>query len=165
MERKSQLQGAMMRTAIVCKSVHHGNTLKVAEVIAQELGADLFTPEEFRAEILQQYDLIGFGSGIYNARHHRSLVNFVKALPSLSGKDVFVFYTSGFDKFPVMSPFGTALARQLEEKDANIRGLFGCRGFQTWGPFRFRGGRNKGHPDDSDFEDARAFARSFSPSI
>lgn len=149
-----------MKTAIVCKSIHHGNTLKVTEAMAEELEADIFTPEEVNDDILQQYDLIGFGSGIYNARHHGSLLALVKELEVLSGKEVFVFYTSGFDKFPVLSSFETALTEELGEKGAQIKGVFDCRGFQTWGPFRFRGGRNKGHPNEEDLEDARAFARS-----
>lgn len=148
-----------MRTAIVCKSVHHGNTLKVAEVIAEELAADIFSPEEFDNETLQQYDLIGFGSGIYNAKHHRSLVDLVDDLSSLSEKDVFVFYTSGFEKFPVLSSFETALTGKLEEKGAQITNTFSCRGFQTWGPFRIGGGRNKGHPDEADLNNARTFAK------
>ncbi|TFF91164.1 flavodoxin [Candidatus Thorarchaeota archaeon] len=148
-----------MKTAIVCKSIHHGNTLQVAEAMAEELGADIFTPEEIDDETLRQYDMIGFGSGIYNARHHRSLLNRVKDLHDLSTKEVFVFYTSGFDKFPVFSSFETALSKELEEKGVHIAGMFHCRGFQTWGPFRFRGGRNKGHPDEADLENARAFVR------
>jgi flavodoxin len=153
-----------MKTAIVCKSVHHGNTLKVAEVMAEEMEADIYTPEEFADETLQQYEMIGFGSGIYNARPHRSLLARVKEIDDLSGKDVFVFYTSGFEKFPVLSSFETALTKELEQKGAHIAGTFSCRGFQTWGPFRFRGGRNKGHPDEEDLEDARTFARTLGPS-
>ena len=154
-----------MRTAIVCKSVHHGNTLKVAEAIAEEIGADIFIPEEVDDQTLQQYDLIGFGSGIYYSKHHKSILNLVGGLSSLSEKDIFMFYTSGFDKLPVMGSFESALTEQLEKKEAHVKGLFSCRGFETWGPFRFGGGRNKGHPDASDLAEARAFAKGLSSSV
>lgn len=127
--------------------------------MADELEADILTPEEVDNESLKQYDLIGFGSGIYNGKHHRSLLNVINELESLSGKDVFVFYTSGFEKFPVLPSFGTALTAKLESKGACIKGCFSCRGLQTWGPFRVGGGRNKGHPDDTDLANARTFAR------
>ena len=148
-----------MKTAIICKSIHHNNTLRVAQAMADELEADILTPEEIDNESLKQYDLIGFGSGIYNGKHHRSLLNVIEGPNSLSGKNVFVFYSSGFEKFPVLPSFGTALTTQLEKKGAHIKGSFSCRGFQTWGPFRVGGGRNKGHPDETDLANARVFAR------
>lgn len=149
-----------MKTLIVCKSVHHENTLRIAEVIAEELNAEVKTPEAVDFESLPQYDLIGFGSGIYSAKHHRSLIKFVKGIQSLSGKNTFVFYTSGFTKFPVLPPFETALIDQLTKKGAQILDTFSCRGLETVGPFRIGGGKNKGHPDETDLNNARDFAKS-----
>ena len=154
------LQGDLVKTLIVCKSIHHENTLRVAKVMAEELNADVITPEEVDKESLVQYDLIGFGSGIYMGKHHRTLVNFVKNLETLSGKKTFVFYTSGFSKFPARSPFETVLKDQLTKKGAQILDTFSCRGLETYGPFRIGGGKNKGHPDETDFNNAREFARS-----
>lgn len=37
----------MSRTVIICKSVHHGNTLQVARAIAEVLHAEIVAPEEF----------------------------------------------------------------------------------------------------------------------
>lgn len=154
-----------MKTAIICKSIHHSNTLRVAEIMAEELEADIFTPEQIKNEVLQQYDLIGFGSGIYNGRHHRSLLDAIKELDCLGGKDVFVFYTSGFEKFPVLPSFESALVSQLEKKEARVKNGFSCRGLQTWGPFRINGGRNRGHPDETDLTNARLFARTLIQSV
>ena len=39
-------------------------------------------------------------------------------------------------------------------------GEFGCRGFDTFGPFKLAGGIAKGHPDALDLEEARKFYRS-----
>ncbi len=149
-----------MRTAIIYKSIHHNNTLKIVQVMADELGADIFNPENANDRIIQQYDLIGFGSGIYFGKHHRSLLEITNNLDSLSGKDVFLFHTSGFERFPIIHSFGAALTSQLERKGAHIKDSFSCRGWETWGPFRINGGKNKDHPDEVDFDNARIFARS-----
>jgi len=149
-----------LKTLIIYKSIHHENTLRVAQVMASELDADLSTPEEVDIDSLDQYDFIGFGSGIYMGKHHRSLLNLVKEIDTLSEKRVFVFYTSGFSKFPARPPFETALKNELTKKDAHIVGTFSCRGLETYGPFRIGGGKNKGHPDETDLNNARDFAKS-----
>ena len=154
------LWGDTMRTLIVCKSIHHDNTLQVARAMVDELNADLATPEDINSLSIAGYDLIGFGSGIYMGKHHRSLLSFVDNLESLSGKNVFVFYTSGFSKFPARPTFETALSRILVEKGAQILDVFSCRGLETYGPFRIGGGKNKGHPDERDLANARNFAKS-----
>jgi len=51
-----------MKTLIICKSIHHGNTQKVAEVIADVLEAKLVKPEELDINTVAEYDLVGFGS-------------------------------------------------------------------------------------------------------
>ena len=38
-------------------------------------------------------------------------------------------------------------------------GTFGCKGYDTFGPFRLVGGIAKGHPDEQDLNNARAFYR------
>ena len=40
-----------------------------------------------------------------------------------------------------------------------VLGEFGCRGYDTFGPFRLVGGIAKGRPDARDLENARAFYR------
>ena len=157
---RGQLPGDSLKTLIICKSIHHDNTLRVAQAIADELEAELKTPEVIDGESLAQYDLIGFGSGIYMGKHHRSLVNLVKNLDNLSGKNVFVFYTSGFSKFPARPSFESMLTEQLTEKGANILDIFSCRGLETYGPFKIGGGKNKGHPKETDLNNARDFAKS-----
>ena len=61
------------KVLIICQSIHHDNTMKVAKVIAAELNADIKKPSEVNTHQLTEYDVIGFGSGIYNRRHHISL--------------------------------------------------------------------------------------------
>lgn len=54
-----------MRSLIVCASRSHGNTRLVANRMAEVLDAEVVTPESVGPEIVHDYDLVGFGSGIY----------------------------------------------------------------------------------------------------
>lgn len=47
----------------------------------------------------------------------------------------------------------------LEEKRADIIGRFGCKGYDTFGPFRLIGGIAKGHPNEKDMDDAVQFVK------
>lgn len=40
-----------------------------------------------------------------------------------------------------------------------MMGEFGCRGYNTFGPFKLFGGTGKGKPDEDDLQRARAFIR------
>lgn len=42
-------------------------------------------------------------------------------------------------------------------KGADILSEYGCRGFDTYGPFKLVGGIAKGHPDDKDISGAVEF--------
>ena len=53
-----------MKTLIICESVHHGNTKKIADAMAAVLNAEIKKPAEIDVGKLGEYDLIGFGSGI-----------------------------------------------------------------------------------------------------
>ncbi len=144
-----------MKPAIIYKSVHHGNTMKIAEVMANSLEADLFDLKDVNKDIIKEYDLIGFGSGKYFGRPHKKLRKFVEELEDVDGKKAFVFSTSGGGK-----PMGW-LGKKLSKKGFNILGEFYCRGFDTYTLVKLihRGGLNKGKPDEKDFENARNFVK------
>jgi flavodoxin len=82
-----------LKSLIVVYSYHHNNTQKVAEAMAKVLDAQVKTPEQTNPNELQQYDLIGFGSGIYAGRHHRTLRKFADELPKVANKKAFIFST------------------------------------------------------------------------
>ncbi|MGY5853712.1 MAG: flavodoxin family protein [Candidatus Thorarchaeota archaeon] len=149
-----------MNCIIIYKSIHHENTLKVAHVFAEELDADLVSLDDIQMDELEKYDLVGLGSGIYLGKHHRKLLEFVDESTKLVGKDIFVFYTSGFERFPTRRPFETALTEKLKKKGARVISTFSCRGWETYGLFRLGGGKNKGHPTEDDLDQARSFAKS-----
>ncbi len=142
-----------MKSLVIYVSISHGNTEKVAKAISEVLGADLKEAKDVDLSILPSYDLIGFGSGIYNRRFHAGLRKLVKEMPSSQTK-AFVFSTSGFGT----TDFNDKMKQELEEKGYRMIGDFACKGWDTWGPFKLVGGINKGRPDEKDLDKAREFA-------
>lgn len=140
---------------IVCRSVHQGNTEKVARAMAAELAATVAGPGETGAAPADAGRIIGFGSGIYAGRHHRGVVSLVKALPEGKGRKVFVFSTSGRGTEKYNEP----LARLLSDRGYEVVGSFACRGFDRFGPLKLFGGINRGRPDADDLAAAGRFAR------
>ncbi len=53
-----------MKSLIVLCSYHHNNTQKVAEAMAKVFDAQIKSPQQTSPEELQEYDLVGFGSGV-----------------------------------------------------------------------------------------------------
>ena len=47
----------------------------------------------------------------------------------------------------------------LEKKHSEVIGEFGCKGYDTFGPFKQVGGIAKGHPDEEDIKNAVEFVK------
>lgn len=148
-----------MKTLIIYLSIHHGNTEKVAKVMAKAIGADLVPVNQAAVAMVEQYDLIGFGSGIYFGKHHKSLLNFVDRLPPTRNKKAFVFSTSGQKRMPLIHDFSKPLREKLQQKSFEILGEFSCRGYDTFGALRLIGGINKGRPNTNDLKRAEDFGK------
>ena len=73
-----------MKSLIVVYSYHHNNTQKVAEAFAKVLDAQIKTPQQINPEELQDYDLVGFGSGIDSGKNYNELLDFAERLPQVS---------------------------------------------------------------------------------
>jgi flavodoxin len=147
-----------MKALIIYISVHHGNTEKVAKVMANALDAALLEVKQANASMVGQYDLIGFGSGIYFGKHHESLLDFVDKLPVLRNKKAFIFSTSGLRKIPFVHNFDKPLRKKLQRKGFDIIGEFSCRGLDTYRATKLVGGVNKGRPNVEDLKQAEDFA-------
>jgi flavodoxin len=152
-----------MKSLIVCYSFHHNNTQKVAEAMAKVLDAQVKTPQQTNPEELQQFDLVGFGSGIYAEKHHESLLELADKLPQVTDKKAFIFSTSfvGVDSLVfgrITSKFHTALREKLQSKGYTVVDEFNCRGFNTNGIYGRFGGMNKGRPNVEDLKNAKEFA-------
>ncbi|HEY5012237.1 MAG TPA: flavodoxin family protein [Acidimicrobiia bacterium] len=148
-----------MKSLVVCVSVSHGNTMKVARTIGEELDATVLEPEAVDVASLGDYDLVGFGSGIFSMAFHPRLRDFVRNLPKGQHGKAFLFWTSGGSELPFWS-YKAPMIRLLESKGFEVVGTFSCRAFDTWLPLRIVGGINKGRPSSGDLASARSFAAS-----
>ena len=147
-----------MKTVVVYMSISHNNTERVAKVLADTLSADLKKADEIDSGTLSNYDLIGFGSGIYNGKHHKVLLDLVESLPQ-SNKKAFIFSTAGYVTEKRVQRYHEPMRKTLSSKGCNIIGEFNCQGLDTAGIGRLRP-INKGKPDDQDLKKAEDFARS-----
>ena len=50
-----------------------------------------------------------------------------------------------------------SITRTLESNGARVMGSYGCRGYDTYGPFKLVGGIAKGHPTEEEIRGAVAF--------
>lgn len=157
----SLLYNENMKSLIVVFSYHHHNTQKIADAFAQVLDAQIVNPLETSPSEPQKYDLVGFGSGIDSDRHYKPLLDFVDKLPTVAGKKAFIFSTSGipFAEKSYMPKCHALLKEKLISKGYLIVDEFICRGFNTNVFLKYIGGLNRGHPNETDLENARIFAR------
>ena len=155
-----------MKSLIVLVSYHHNNTQKIAEAMAKMLDAQIKSPQQTNPEELKQYDLVGFGSGIYAGKHHELLLELADKLPQLTNKKAFIFSTSGI---PVVVAGGErleeyarkchmTLREKLQSKGYLIVDEFSCAGFNTNSFLKRFGGLNKSRPDAEDLKRAEEFA-------
>lgn len=143
-----------MKAAVCYYSRHHGNTRKVLEAMAGEGEVDLIDVTARQAVCLEGYDCIGFASGIYFGKVHDGILAFARQyLPC--GKPVFFVCTYGGAKGSATK----TLSEIAREKGCPVLGEFGCKGYDTFGPFKLVGGIAKGHPNARDLENARSFYR------
>ncbi len=123
--------------------------------MANALDAKLSKPDEVDAASLEQYELFGFGSGVYGGRFHKSILEFVENLPSSNNKKAFVFSTS----WRVKEEYNERIKNMLIDKGFDVAGDFSCKGFNNYGPFKLIGGLNKGRPNEEDIRQAVKFAQ------
>jgi len=127
--------------------------------MANILDANLLQVKQVDASILEQYDLIGFGSGIYFGKHHNSLLAFVDKLPMIRNKKAFIFSTSGLRKMRFIHNFDKPLKEKLQRKGFDIIGEFSCRGYDTSQAAIIVGGINRDRPNAKDLKQTEDFAR------
>ena len=148
-----------MKTLLVLFSYHHKNTEKIAKVFAKVLDAQIKTPQQINPEELQEYVLIGFGSGIYGAKHHETLLELADKLPHVTNKKAFIFSTSALTGKAKVAEDHSLLREKLQSKGYMIVYEFACKGFNTNSFMKYFGGMNKGRPNAEDLKHAEEFAQ------
>jgi len=142
-----------MKTAIVYYSKHHGNTKKLVDAIASKFEVTLIDAAENTTIDLDDFDCIGFASGIYFSSFAKQVLSLAeKNLPE--NKEVFFIGTCGV-KSPVV--YFDAIRKIVKAKNCHELGTYLCLGFDTFGPFKVIGGIAKGHPDEKEIADAVKF--------
>jgi len=146
-------------------SYHHKNTEKIANVFAKALDADIRTAQEINSEELQEYNLIGFGSGIYSEKHHKLLLDLADDLPQVPNKNAFIFSTSALTGEAKVAKDHSLLREKLQSKGYVIIGEFACKGFNTNSFLKYFGGMNKGRPNAEDLKHAEEFAQNLEQNL
>jgi flavodoxin len=147
-----------MESLLILFSYHHKNTEKIANVFAKILGAPIKTPQQIYPEELQEYGLVGFGSGIYGGKHHKSLLDLADELPQVTNRRAFIFSTSS--NLEPLAKNHSVLREKLQSKGYMIVDEFTCAGFNTNSFSKLFGGINRGRPNAQDLKRAEEFAQS-----
>ena len=143
-----------MKTAIIYYSNHHGNTKKLLDAITKQGDVTLIEAAGSPQADLSAYGLIGFASGIYFSKFHESVLRLAERdLPR--DRKVFFIYTCGMKR----KTYTDAIRQIADSKAAQILGVYGCPGFDTFGPLKLFGGTAKGRPNDGDIAGAVKFYR------
>jgi flavodoxin I len=122
-----------------------GHTKKVADAIAAELGVQAADIKQ--ASLDQGAEVVFLGSGCYGGKPSPDMVKFIET-SAFKGKKVGLFGTSAGGEGKEVKE----MAEVLKGKGATVFGSYYCKG-----QFLFFVGR--GHPNQSDMENARQFAR------
>jgi len=81
--------------------------------------------------LLKEYSLIGFGSGIYSAKHHQFLLDLADKLPQVTNRKAFIFSTSAIMGEAKVAQDHALLREKLQSKGYMIVDEFSCKGFNT----------------------------------
>ena len=142
-----------MKILAIVESPHQGNTLKIAEAMAETSPMDIVSVADAPNYNLKDYDIVGFGSGIYAGKHDRKLLKLVNSFCDDKNAYSFVFSTSGTGSVE----YNKGLVNLLEKKNKTVLGSFACKGLDKFFILKLFGGTNKGRPNEQDFKDARIF--------
>lgn len=149
-----------MKSLIIYCSVYRKNTEKIAQLFAEKCGCELININNMDNVNIQDYDIIGFGSGVYKENLSPKLFRLVENL-DLKDKSVFVFSTSGVG----MKFYNNKLIKLLESKGAINKGSFACKGsfsaeeFSNKKVFNIIGKLSEGHPNNKDLKKAEKFIK------
>lgn len=156
-----------MNTLVIVSSYHQMNTEKIAMRIARVLNANIVSAKKVNADKMSDFEMIGFGSGIYDAKHHLNILNLVDKLPVRKNMKAFIFSTDGAPRFifkselwlkDKMNKDHAVLREKLKDKGYEIIGEFNCPGLNKNSFLKYIGGFNKGRPNESDLLMAEKFA-------
>jgi flavodoxin I len=122
-----------------------GNTRKVADAIAEEIG---ISAKDVTPGFTDDAKLLFLGSGTYKGKPGEAMMKFIES-GDFSGRKVALFGTSA--SLAGGQKMINAMTDALTKKGATITGAYHCRG--KWLLI------NWGHPNNEDLENAKNFVR------
>lgn len=141
-----------MKTIIIYESTHHGNTKKLVDAIAGKYDVETADLKDAGNIKLSEYGRIGFASGIAFGKFYNDILGYMeKNLPD--EKEVFLLFTCGHYN----RRFSDAAKKLAELRSCRVLGIYGCTGYDTYGPFKLVGGISKGHPTQEEIQGAVDF--------
>lgn len=140
-----------MRSMIVYASRHHGNTKRLVEYLAARYDITLVDAQEISEIDTEEYDLIGFASGMDFGKFYPSVTELAETMAP--GKYVYALYTCARDQ----GRYGSEIEEIAGQTGSRYLGKYGCKGYNTYGPWKLIGGMNKEHPSEKELQDACAF--------
>lgn len=145
-----------MRTIILYASRHHGNTKKLVDAIVDAhpevdtLDVKALGKDEYPD--LSEYHLIGVATGIYYSEIDKDMARVLSNVLTPQDKVFGLMTYGGKNKW-----YGKDIDGICRMKQAIFMGVYGCEGYDTWGPFKLVGGVQKGHPTAEEIQGAVAF--------
>lgn len=143
------------KAVIVYASKHHGNTYKLVKGISERCEVTTIDATKQSVMDLQDYEVIGFASGIDFGKFYKEIETFAKDNLPMK-KQVFFLYTCAMER----KGFTDSMKKIALEKDAIVLGEYGCKGYNTYGPWKLIGGMNRNHPTEEEIQSAVSFFES-----
>lgn len=143
--KRNNLPSEPMADYAVFVDSHGGNTRKVADAIAEELGISV---GEITASASDDAKVLFLGSGTYGGKPGEAMTKFIGS-GTFSGRKVALFGTSGGDGGA--EKMIAVMADALKQNGATILGSWHCPGkflVMNWG-----------RPNKEDLDNAKKFAR------
>lgn len=147
----------MKKIIVLYDSWHHNNTEKLLQGCSKKcqgkVTIDLCSLHDDNAvPDLSSYDAIGFASGVYAGRMSDKILTYIKEnQTALTGRSVLFFSTSSSGNTKAIKNAADMIP------DSIVKGMFACRGWNTFGPFKLFGGTNKNCPNEADMQKAADF--------
>ena len=135
----------MEKICIIYDSKHNMNTEKLVLSLKETYNdVDIIKVNNFDISTINNYQKVGLASGIYWGKFSKNIEDLLNKILDSDIKNLFFIYTSGVGKVR----YEKKLIKRLEEKSKICLGIFSCKGFDNYGPFKLIGGINKGKPNE-----------------
>lgn len=141
-------------------SEHHGNTEKLVKELCkncQDMEAVSLMDQEVETIDLSVYDTVGFASGVYMAKPHHLLLKYIEEhKDQLHDKNIALILTSGSNQ----ESYGRWFISYVSERGLRTAGCYQCKGWDTYGFWKYIGGIAKKHPNQKDVAAGQKFLSS-----